>query len=138
MLAFAHEAHRERDPVGARSCAVRFGGRRHTLPRVQLPYQFTCCCQEQCNGSMPAVLYGDHDSQQPPPTPPRSPQPPPPYEQQRKPGAPPGMQLVPIDAACSTAGSSTGRGSGSGRGERGSSSQAAQPYQPPAPEGIQR
>lgn len=137
MLAFAHEAHRERDPVGAKSCAVRYGTQ-HMLPRIQLPYQCTCCCQEQCNGSLPAVLYGDTDGPHAPPPSPQLPQPPLPYQQQRKADGALDVQLVPIDAACSTAGSSTGRGSGSSRGERRPTSQAVQPHQPPAPEGMLR
>lgn len=145
VLAFAHEAHRERDPIGARPFRVNCDG---VLPRVQLPYPLTCCCQQQCNGTIPDV-----DSA-PAAAPPHLPPALPPCEQQQQqgqgkglgaPAAAPGpsVQLVPIDAACSTAGStSTGRDSGSGRGDRLAGSHAAHaqphPYHPPAPEGAMR
>jgi hypothetical protein len=141
VLAFAHEAHRERDPIGARPFRVGCGG---VLPRVQLPYTLTCCCQQQCNGTISDGDSTPAQAQQPS-LPPELP----PCEQQQQgqgkgsgapPAAlPPSVQLVPIDAACSTAGSSsTGRGSGSGRGDRLTGSQAAHPHQAPAPEGAMR
>lgn len=126
VLAFAHEAHRERDPVGGRGCGR--SGCSSLLPLVQrLPGTSGCCC---CLGQAGAHHTSSHNSS----------------DGTTAPGGPPcgvasatklqqhqvapavragaagsqqqpGVQLVPVDAACSTNGSSA-RGSGSSHGGR--------------------
>jgi hypothetical protein len=109
VLAFAHEAHRERDPHGGKGCGR--DGCSSVLPRMQLPA--CCCCPGQGSGPSasrsssgnPADAKADTAK---------------PGQQAHAQGraqntTQPAVQMVPIDAACSTNGSSTGRGSGSSR-----------------------
>jgi hypothetical protein len=129
VLAFAHEAHRERDPYGGRGC--RRGGCSGLLPLVQqLPGARGCCCLGQ--GDAHTSSHSSSGDTAAPGGPPctSAPQA---IKQQQHPAPAvqaagglrqPDVQLVPVDAACSTNGSSA-RGSGSSHGGRHFSSTSA-------------
>lgn len=102
VLAFAHEAHRERDPVGGKGCS---------LGSCALPSCTSGCCSRarrssRGSGPDPSTLHSHRQQQQ--------------QQQEVKGGS---SQLVPVDAACSLAGSSD-RNSGSIHGGRNSGSSA--------------
>lgn len=134
VLAFAHESHRERDPHGWKGCGR--DGCSSVLPRMQLPCTACCCCLGQSAG--PSASRSSSG------TPPDA------QVDAVKPGrqaqaqgcaqsaTQAAVQMVPIDAACSTNGSSTGRGSGSSHGGRHFLSSLAPHATPPALQGVRR
>lgn len=138
VLAFAHEAHRERDPLGGKGCGR--SGCSSILPQVQLLESACCCCTGQAVAStgrsnsgtyagMSVDMVKQHQQQQVQAQV---------FEQRSAQlGA---AQLVPVNAACSTNSSSTGRASGSSHGGRQfvSSSHAPDIAAAPAVQAVKR